>query len=111
MKTLYSKYPGTCQRCGEQFPAGTFIRWIGRGRAEHYGCPKYDPANQVSPCWDCQSPDGRFRRYGAATPVLCDECDRKRRDADKARAAARTAFVPDAFDMAYEDQCRDACGL
>lgn len=25
------------------------------------------------PCWSCQAP-GKFRSYGAATPVLCDAC-------------------------------------
>jgi hypothetical protein len=32
------------------------------------------PANEPDgPCWTCGLP-GRFRHYGAATPVLCDRC-------------------------------------
>lgn len=86
MKNLYSKYPGTCATCGESFERGTFIKWNGRGRgASHYCCPRNEPSAQVAPCWDCQDPNGRFRSYGAATPVLCDACEAKRRAADHER--------------------------
>ena len=58
-----------------------------------------------SPCWDCQSPDGTFRNYGAATPVLCDACDAKRREREISK------FRPDPVDLAYEDDCARRCGL
>lgn len=25
-------------------------------------------------CWECKTPEGFFRAYGAATPVYCDAC-------------------------------------
>lgn len=39
----------------------------------------FSAAAQVAPCWECHAPDGRFRNYGAATPVLCDVCHERRR--------------------------------
>jgi hypothetical protein len=32
------------------------------------------PKRPDGACWRCQSPDGYFRPYGAATPVYCDSC-------------------------------------
>lgn len=32
-------------------------------------------------CWDCKDENGFFRAYGAATPVLCDACEQKRKTA------------------------------
>ena len=29
------------------------------------------------PCWSCKAPEGYFRPRGAATPVLCDDCNRE----------------------------------
>jgi hypothetical protein len=57
------------------------------------------PRRPDGACWRCQSPEGYFRPQGAATPVHCDACHR-----------ALTA-QPDRSDLAYEDRCRDACGL
>lgn len=53
----------------------------------------------VGNCWNCSSPDGYFRNHGAASPVLCDRCEHAQ------------AVGVDRFDMQYEDNCRDACGL
>jgi hypothetical protein len=59
---------------------------------------KLNPARPDGACWRCQSPEGFFRRSGAATPVYCDAC--------------WTALnTPDRSDLDYEDPCRDACGL
>ncbi len=33
--TITSKFPGTCRRCHESFPAGTRIRYGGHGRTYH----------------------------------------------------------------------------
>lgn len=33
--TLIAKFPGTCKRCHTGFPAGTKIRYGGRGRTYH----------------------------------------------------------------------------
>lgn len=56
------------------------------------------PRKPDGACWRCQAPEGYFRPRGAATPVYCDACH-----------AALTA--PDRSDLAYEDRCREACGL
>jgi hypothetical protein len=52
-------------------------------------------------CWRCKSPNGYFRRQGAATPVHCDAC----------HAALTGGFKPDRFDLDHEELCRAACGL
>ncbi|MFL5343015.1 MAG: hypothetical protein ACJ8F7_23020 [Gemmataceae bacterium] len=59
------------------------------------------PRKPDGACWRCQSPEGFFRPYGAATPVYCDACHR----------AQRADPQPDHFDLDYEDRCREACGL
>jgi hypothetical protein len=59
------------------------------------------PRKPDGACWRCQSPEGYFRRHGAATPVHCDACH---------KALSKPAEV-DRFDLAYEDRCREACGL
>ncbi len=61
-----------------------------------------------APCWKCQNPNGFFRRQGAATPVYCDGCWSELNT--PAECAAHSPYV-DATDLAYEDQCRNACGL
>ncbi len=38
MKTMISKYPGTCAKCGGTFARGSTINWFGRGHAEHAKC-------------------------------------------------------------------------
>jgi hypothetical protein len=59
------------------------------------------PRRPDGACWSCGAPEGYFRPYGAATPVYCDACHAKRQE------------QPDLMgvDRAYEDACRDACGL
>jgi hypothetical protein len=49
----------------------------------------------------CGSPDGFFRPQGAATPVYCDKC----------YTELTAPKGPDRFDLAYEDGCKEACGL
>ena len=43
-----------------------------------------NPNRPEGKCWKCGEP-GRFRGYGAATPVYCDACDA----AERARRAER----------------------
>jgi hypothetical protein len=115
MRQLYAKYPGTCSTCGEQFPAGTFINFYGRGRAAHFCCPRNLPENQIAECWECKDPNGKLRNYGAATPVYCDACEARIRPAtfharlfnDKCSSYEDQPCG----NTAYEDACRDACGL
>ena len=42
---------------------------------------KLQPDRPDGPCWKCGDPAGRFRPYGAATPVLCDRCHRENENA------------------------------
>jgi len=62
---------------------------------------KIGPRRPDGACWGCQAPDGYFRVSGPFAPVYCD-----------ARHKARQP-QPDPLDVdgAYEDACRDACGL
>jgi hypothetical protein len=60
-----------------------------------------NPRRPDGPCWRCQAPEGCFRPQGAATPVYCDPCHR----------ALSAPPAPDPYDLAYEDRCREACGL
>ena len=114
MRTLYAKFPGTCATCGTQFSKGALIDWQGRGNTSHHTCPGTAISEQLAPCWDCQSPNGRLRNYGASTPCLCDSCESKRRDRDKNRFNARDHSSHEdrcCGDTAYEDACARACGL
>jgi hypothetical protein len=61
---------------------------------------KIGPRRPDGACWECQSPDGYFRPYGAASPVFCDRCHDAHRQTD-----------PMALDRLYEDSCRAACGM
>jgi hypothetical protein len=36
-----------------------------------------NPIRPDGPCWSCKDPNGFFRNYGPATPVLCEECFRE----------------------------------
>lgn len=47
MKKLSAKYPGTCRKCGQKFPAGTEIMW-GGGVTEHVTCPGLTVAPSVA---------------------------------------------------------------
>jgi hypothetical protein len=60
-----------------------------------------NPRRTDGPCWRCQAPEGFFRPQGAATPVYCDACHK----------ALSAPPAPDYLDLAYEDRCREACGL
>lgn len=91
MKTMASKYPGTCGKCGESFGRGAIINWHGRGRVEHQTCPRDAISAQRAPCWICKSPDGQFRNLGAATPVWCDTCFAK--EQAKTQTVGRVRFT------------------
>ena len=62
---------------------------------------KCNPGRPDGACWRCQAPEGFFRPQGAATPVYCDACHK----------ALNAPPQTDRFDLDYEDQCRDTCGL
>lgn len=70
-----------------------------------------EPGKPDGDCWTCKDPNGFFRPYGASTPVYCDTCyanDRQHRDEQYNQG--RDPRDP-CGDEAYEDRCRDACGL
>ncbi len=75
------------------------LAWV---RDNLTGKPSRYPAGA---CWKCGDANGYFRNRGAAAPVWCDKCAAEVEAAEAARSG------PDRFDMAYEDSCRDACGL
>jgi hypothetical protein len=56
-------------------------------------------------CWSCGVPEGYFRPYGAATPVYCDACHQAHLDQHGDQAD------PMGVDRAFEEQCREQCGL
>ena len=68
-------------------------------------------------CHDCQSPNGFFRAYAATTSVLCADCHSKRAAGIRTGHYGPGNFTdhepaqPDVTDLAFEDSCRDACGL
>ena len=68
------------------------------------------PRRPDGACWMCGAPEGYFRNEGAATPVRCDECHKAHRE-QTARTSRRHHDDPIGADLAYEDQCRAACGL
>lgn len=70
---------------------------------------KLNPDRPDGACWRCQSPNGFFRPQGAATPVYCNACHALAKAGDGPLGTDDGQI--DRFDMAYEDQCRDACGL
>lgn len=53
-------------------------------------------------CWDCTSPQGFFRNYGAGTPVYCDACHAKHNK-------PTSPFID--VDRLYEDDCARQCGV
>lgn len=91
------------------------IVWEGRGRpVRHATCPR-DHDAVVGPCWECKAPEGKFRNYGAATPVYCDACEARIRvnTFDSRLRASMNCSHEDreCGDLAYEDRCAAACGL
>ena len=56
-----------------------FLAWLDR---------KLNPGRPDGACWNCQQP-GRFRRFGAATPVLCDWCFAIEREARDGKVGAQ----------------------
>jgi hypothetical protein len=85
---ITAKFPGTCSDCKDRFPRGARIEWSKGEGAKHDACANpteaQTAASVIAPCWKCKDPNGRFRSFGAATPVYCDDCytveDRKRKD-------------------------------
>lgn len=109
MKTMLSKYPGTCASCSNSFKKGELIAWSRASGARHPKCAgiyiPQSPQDMRAPCWICGDTSGKFRNYGAATPVYCDQCHAAK------PPAKRQATAPDFSDLAYEDQCAAACGF
>jgi hypothetical protein len=114
MRTMYSKFPGSCRDCGKAIAKGTLIKYFGRGQGvAHFEC---NPISEhKAPCWKCGDPNGKFRNLGAATPVWCDACfaiedpmtfagKMRRKDNSSAEDAC-------CGDLAYEDACARACGF
>lgn len=44
MSTITAKFPGTCIRCGQPFPAGASITWTKGVGSEHVACPAVESA-------------------------------------------------------------------
>jgi len=65
---------------------------------------RLNPDKPDGACWECKAPKGFFRPHGPFAPVLCDACHAKRQE----RPAPMGGID---VDLAYEDACRDACGL
>ena len=84
---MYAKFSGQCQACRATFPAGEPITWSKQTGARHHTCPASRPENQTAPCWDCKAP-GKFRGWGASTPVYCDACDARHLAARESRQLA-----------------------
>lgn len=118
MKIMNSKFPGVCRDCGAQVQRGSTIGYHGRGAG--ISCSrcigKAEPAANpvVGPCWECKAPEGKFRQYGAATPVYCDVCETRIRPTtfDYKLRHAKPGKSEDyaCSDMGYEDRCAEACG-
>ena len=87
-------------------PAGFWWRRGCKGAADFITAldRRLNPDRPDGACWRCQSPEGFFRPQGAATPVYCDACH-------SATSGAQGECAPDRFDLDYEDQCREMCGL
>jgi len=64
---------------------------------------RVNPGKPDGACWECGAPEGFFRPQGAAAPVYCDACH--------ARHEQPAPMGGIDVDLAYEDACRDACGL
>ena len=79
--------------------AGCWWRRGAKGAADFLAAldRRLNPDRPDGACWACESPKGFFRPQGPATPVYCNECWNRMR--------------PCPVDMAYEDRCREACGL
>jgi hypothetical protein len=101
--TMTAKYNGRCD-CGGKVRRGDTIQYS-RALRRVTGCSSCGTHDKgdgdacaahamsqgaiVGPCWDCKAPAGRFRSYGASTPVYCDTChDRRRNEAAHAAGAA-----------------------
>ena len=72
-----------------------------------------DPNRPDGDCWRCGKP-GKFRNYGAATPVYCDDCEHARRESEaRSHPSHDNSSVEDRAcgDWAYEDRCAEQCGL
>jgi len=100
---MTAKYNGRCD-CGARVHRGdtiTYSRALRRvtgcsscgthdkGNGDACGAHALAKGSVVGPCWDCKALAGRFRAYGAATPVYCDPCDTKRRNEAAHAAGAR----------------------
>ncbi len=98
-KIMPSKYAGTCPTCQQPFAAGETIAWSRSTGARHPKCAGiHIPTpiqDQRAPCWDCGNPEGRFRPYGAATPVYCDTCHatHQAKETERRRIAAEDAAL------------------
>jgi hypothetical protein len=92
--------------------AGCWWRRGVRGAADFITAldKRLGPRKPDGACWTCGAAEGYFRPYGAATPVYCDRCQELRRQQERARGEITTPYV-DAVDAAYEEQCRQQCGL
>lgn len=66
MKVIVTKYDGNCADCGAFLPAGTRVKWYGRGRIYGFDCHARPAARNrdTEPIGQTLS---RYDRYGVYT--------------------------------------------
>lgn len=78
-KTITAKYGGTCRRCGEDFPAGTLVRWA-------KGCGTYHLKDECPAC--CEPPPTTPDDGADAYELAEARRERERMDAEYAAGVA-----------------------
>lgn len=93
---------------GYRWSPGSGVWWAQRATGYANCCAAIDAYIRIQngtpdgQCWDCKSPQGFFRSYGAATPVYCDTCHAKHNK-------PTSPFID--VDRLYEDDCARQCGI
>jgi hypothetical protein len=102
MKTMTAKYPGTCTACGKAIARGELIQWSRGAGARHAAC-QASGANSERPGFHKVRITGRCEDYPCCGHG--DYCP------DRYEWRKDEAVDPMGVDAAYEDNCREACGL
>jgi DnaJ-class molecular chaperone len=101
---MTAKKTGTCRNCNQPISIGQSIYWTRGAGAVHCDCKT--AAYQDSVCSACNGAGSTWN----GTP--CRSCDGTgARNVQEFARKTERHHVPDPVDLAYEDSCRDACGL